>query len=370
MCATLGVLVLPACNPSGGGQAAVAPQPGVTSGPPAVAAAPAASSPAASAAPAGGGATAPGAPPEASEPKGPQPAATLEPPTVELGPFVRELDQPVVSLALGEARAAALGTEPWLHEKGAWKKIAFPEKLRFSPEGREDGRIFFGRDDRPRIMGSRVRDGHPAQLYLRYRNERWNVERGEIAKLRDPPPQGMFGVLGHADPEVVCKVGDDCIIKRRTGWKMMGAGPGSPRVELHNGVAWALYPDSVARLEDDHRWVTVGAPAPFKAPGGVWALGDEVWISEPGADRVHHFRGGTWTSQPSPVAAPRGMWGTGRDDVWLAGGGGLAHFDGERWSRVAGPSGPLAEVHGRGGEVWAAGASGVWVRHATVGAKR
>ncbi len=167
-------------------------------------------------------------------------------------------------------------------------------------------------------------------------------------------------MLGHADPEVVCKVGDECIVKRRTGWKTMPAGPGSPRVELVDGVPWALYPDAVARLEDDKRWTTVGAPAPFKHPGGIWARGDDVWVSEPDADRIHHFHDGKWDSSASVVGAPRGLFASAPTDLWLAGKQGLAHYDGSTWSRVAGPSGPLSLVRGRAKQIWAAGASGVW----------
>ncbi len=283
---------------------------------------------------------------------------------MSLGVFRRELPEAVVSLALGETRSAALGEDAWLHEKGSWRRIAIPEKLRFRQGDGEGGRIFFGRDDRTRIMGTRMRDGKPSQLYLRHRNDQWREERNEIAKLRDPPPQGMWGVLGHADPEVVCKVGDECIIKRRSGWKMMPAGTTSPRVELHNGVAWALRPDAVERLEEDRRWVTVGAPAPFRDPGGVWALGDDLWVSEPTSGKLHHRRDNAWSSEASPVGAPRGFWGTARDDVWLAGATGLAHFDGKVWARVEGPTGPLQEVHGRGCEVVAAGPAGVWARRA------
>lgn len=282
-------------------------------------------------------------------------------PSVDLGVFAHELSEPVVSLALGEQRAAALGEEPWLQEKGKWRKISFPERLR--PEsGAHDARIFFGRDDKPRIMGARRRDGQVAQLYLRYRFEKWIEERNEVAKLLEAPPQPLFGILGHADPEVACKVGSLCIIKRRTGWKTMPPGPGAPRVELHEGVPWALYPDAIARLDGDQRWLTVGAPAPFHAPGGVYAAGRELWVSEPAAGKLHHHDGQGWRSLSAPVSGPRGMWGTGPHDVWLAGDGGLVHFDGSSWKRVAGVEGPVAEVYGRGEEIWAAGGAGVWSR--------
>jgi hypothetical protein len=292
----------------------------------------------------------------------PAAAPPPESPSVDLGRFERVLDVPVRSLALGEPRVAVLGDEPWMLEKNTWKKLPLADKLKAKSGERDDGRIFFGRDDRPRIMGTRFRDGGTVQLYLRYRNDRWNDERNEIAKLRDPPAAGLFGVLGHADPEVVCKMGDDCIIKRRTGWKMMPAGPGRPRVELALGTAFALHADSVVRLDDDHVWTPIGAPAPFRDPAGVWGTKDDVWVSEPAASRLHRFHGGAWTTIPAPFDSPRGLWGTAANDVWLAGGGGLAHFDGTTWSRVAGVAASLAEVAGREGEVWAAGEGGVFRR--------
>lgn len=311
----------------------------------------------------------------ASAPAEPPPAVVvpaevhLAPPVVDKGAFTHEITVPIVSIAMGEPRVAALGAEPWILEKGSWTKLPYPDHIRATLREGAEGRIFFGRDDRPRVMGVRQHKGHAAQLYLRQRDGVWADASGEIGKLRDLPAQALFGVLGHADPEVVCKIDDDCIIKRRTGWKMLRAGSIRTRIDLQGGVAWAIYPDSVARLEDDKRWVTVGAPAPFRDPGGLWARGDEVWVSEPVSGRLFHLREGAWASEPAPFASPRGLWGPARDDIWLAGAGGLAHYDGSRWSIVAGPTGPLSEVDGRPGEVWAAGESGVWA-HREAGAAR
>lgn len=291
------------------------------------------------------------------------PPAPPQVPTVDLGTFAHELDEPVVSLGIGDPKVAVLGVEPWLYTVGKWKKIAFPEK--FKPAGGQpyNGRIFFGRDDRVRIMGTREKDGHAAQLYLRHRNDIWIEEKKEVAKLLDPPAQPLWGILGNADPEVACKLDDICIVKRRSGWKTMPAGPGTPRVDLFDGVAWAMHPDSVAKLEKDKRWITIGSPAPFKNATGFAASGDEVWVGEETNDKLHHFRNGVWTTEPSPVSGPRGMWATTREDVWLAGVGGLAHYDGKTWSRVNGPLGPLVEVQGRDADVWAVGKTGVWARH-------
>lgn len=295
----------------------------------------------------------------------------LEPviPSADLGKFVHELDVPVISLAIGDPKIAVLGVEPYLYSVGKWRKIPFPAKFK-APEGKPyEGRIFFGRDDRVRIMGRQDRNGQAAQLYLRHRNDIWIEEKREIAKLLEPAVNPLWGVLGHADPEVVCKKDDVCIVKRKSGWKTIPAGPGTPRVDLFEGIPYAMHPDSVAKLEKDKTWVTQGAPAPFKNATGMAAIAKELWVGEESENKLHHFVNGTWVTEPSPVAGPRGMWAPSRDDVWLAGVGGLAHFDGTSWSKVLGPEGPLVEVQGRKAEVWAIGQTGVWARHRKPSAK-
>ncbi|MCC6648325.1 MAG: hypothetical protein IT374_22490 [Polyangiaceae bacterium] len=297
------------------------------------------------------------APPPAASASAATPAA---PTPLDLGAWTRELEAPVTSLALGEPRVAALAGDPWLLEGGAWRRVPLPEALRPPPGVRDDARVYFGRDDWPRIMGARTDAGGARQLYLRWKGGRWIAEKNELAKLADPPLAALFGLLGHADPEVVCKVGDDCIIKRRTGWKMLRASVAPFRVELHDGRAWGLLDGAVGRLDADKAWTRVAPPSPVGQIGGVFATGDELWLSEPGAGALHHLKHGAWSRHDAPGARPLGMWGTGPSDVWLATADGVARFDGAAWARVKGPSGPLAEVFGRGGEVWAAGESGAW----------
>lgn len=279
-----------------------------------------------------------------------------------MGQFSHDIEEPIHSIGVGEPRVAALGMDPWIFEKNKWKKIAFPSKFRPSNNEPHPARIFFGRDDRPRIMGAKNKDGKLSQLYLRYKDDEWMEERKEIAKLLDAPAKPLFGVLGHADPEVACKMDDECIIKRRTGWKRMPSGPLTPRVDLQHGFAWALYPDSIARLEDDKRWVTVGGPAPFKNAAGFCALGGQVWVSEAASNKVFHYADSKWQTSASILTKPSAMWCAGLDDVYLTGAEGLAHYDGKTWSLVTGPKGPLTEIMLRGEDIWVAGPSGLWSR--------
>ncbi len=277
------------------------------------------------------------------------------------------LTQPVLSLALGKPRVAAIvsmGEQaiPMLFEGGKWRSIAVPAQLQVTASDLESSRIYFGRDDRPRIMGARRVDGQTRQLYLRFRAGQWKVEKAEIGRLAGDPPAAMWGLLGHADPEVVCKLGDKCIIKRLTGWQMMDAGDSALRVDLQGKEAFAIGRGSVAIL-DGLKWRDVTSGAKVEVPRGVWGDGKEFWISDgaQGGAKLWHGKDGSWESFPCPVSEPGALWGSGPADVWLAGGEGLAHYDGTTWVRVAGVEGPLAEVFGREGEVWAAGVTGAWL---------
>jgi hypothetical protein len=171
----------------------------------------------------------------------------------------------------------------------------------------------------------------------------------------------LYGLLGHADPEVVCKPSVMCIIKRRSGWTMFTPGADRPKhVLLSEGVGWSVYDRRVERLHDDG-WKPVGDPAPFTQAWGVVSAQPALWVSDPQQNALFRHDPTGWTRIPSPIAGPRGMWATGPKDIWLAGQGGAAHYDGTRWSRVEGVKGPLVTVTGRdASEVWLAGESGVW----------
>ena len=284
--------------------------------------------------------------------------------TVALGPVTRVLDLPVASLALGRPAVAALvhqdgGLVPWWTDaKGSWRAIPLPAALALSDATAPGARIHFGRNDKPRILGTRTVEGANRPLYLRFRGSSWVADKEEVPELLAGSPAGLYGVLGHADPEVVCKVGASCLIKRLSGWKRMDAAATAPRVDLQGGRAFAVWPTEVAVL-DGLRWQVLSADVDLVDARGVWGDQAETWISGGESTLWHHTAEG-WDTQAAPVTGADQLWGSGPDDVWLAGTGGLAHYDGTRWARVADVEGPLSEVFGRHGEVWAAGESGVW----------
>ena len=254
-----------------------------------------------------------------------------------------------------------------MHDGTTWRKLPLPANLR-APAGSTDRlQVFFGRDDRPRLMGVRRPDGATdprtgSAVYLRWRDERWATARSEIGKLGGAPEGPLWGVLGEDDPEVACKVGDVCIIKRRTGWTTIPALEPFARGYLCSGQPYATEASRVYRL-DNSAWQPLFVSAPFHAPlTGFWAQSNEVqWVSVAGENALYRYANSTWTRFDSPVGAPEQLWGSGPNDVWVVGRDGAGHFDGTTWLCVEGIEGPLTEVVGRkSGEVWFGGGSGLW----------
>jgi len=292
----------------------------------------------------------------------PQPEAPPPPESVALLSFERVLEEPIKSIAVGKPpRVAALGDEPWLLDTEGWRKKALPNQYSLAAGSRVE--IFFGRDNRPRLMGttSVSPEGSGTQaVYLRLKNAGWQKEPSEIGRLGGLPHGGLFGVLGHDDPEVVCKVGDVCIVKRVTGWTTLPSGPGMPRVFMHGGEVWALHPDRVSALTSTG-WENLPAP-PWSNPTGLWgAMNGVVWVSVASENALYRFESNAWSKVASPVKAPRGLWGTSQTDVWVTGDDGAGHYDGMSWRGVVGPEGPLEVVTGAGAQdVWVGGRSGLW----------
>jgi hypothetical protein len=313
---------------------------------------------------------------EPTQSQAPSPPPVSEPPTttpsqaereepkkepVALLSFERVLDRPIRSIALGNPPSVAvLSDQPWVFDAGGWKEVPLPAAHALAPESRVE--IYFGRDNRPRLMGSTL-DGAEgsAAIYLRLKAPGWQREPGEIGRLGGLPRGGLFGVLGHDDPEVVCKVDDVCIVKRRTGWTTVPSGPGMPRVFMHDGAVFALHGDRVMTL-GDKGWEAPGRAAPWSGGTGLWGSPEAgPWVSVAGENALYLREGESWTRVSSPVQEPRGLWGTSARDVWVGGKDGLGHYDGVEWRIVRGVPGPLEVVTGSGPEdVWVGGKAGLF----------
>lgn len=287
-------------------------------------------------------------------------------PLLRLADVEQVVKAPVHSLAIDPERGkvAALGQQPWLYEGDNWKAIEPPDELRPAKGERDEARIHFGRDNQPRIMGTRHGAQGPRQLYLRYRFGSWREEPRELAAFAGKPHAAIYGVLGWDDPEVLCKVGEFCLIKQRSGWSQVPLPVDPPRtalrIDLGAGGAYALLDRQLLRL-GNKTWAPVGGDGPWKGtPGGAWIRERGGWVSAPEEDALYEHDGTRWQRHASPVREPRGLWAGRAGELWIAGRDGAGYLDGSNPWRVAQIPGPLTEVIGRGDRIWFAGPVGVW----------
>jgi hypothetical protein len=294
----------------------------------------------------------------------PPPAAPA--PILRLSEVAQVLAAPVVSLALDPKRGqvAALGAQPWLFDGSRWLPIPLPSPLHPQAGEHDEVRIHFGRDSQPRIMGNRFGADGSRQLYLRFRHGGWREEPKELASFAGKPRAAIYGVLGWDDPEVVCKVGELCLVKQRSGWSQAPLPVPGPtmalRIDLGLGGVYALLPRQLLRL-DQGGWVAVGGSGAWQhPPGGAWLHRAGGWVSVPEEDALYHYDGRSWRRHPSPVHEPRGLWAGSEQELWIAGSDGAGYYDGERFWRVEGVAGPVAEIVGRADRLWFGGAGGVW----------
>ena len=271
--------------------------------------------------------------------------------------FRRVRAEPVSSIAAGKPpKLAALARgEVLLFEDSRWQRLAAPETE--DPELAVE--VFFGRDDHPRLMGYRRSGARTEPFYRRYRGGRFRPEPSELGPL-SAPDGALYGVLGHADPEVVCVPGRFCLVKRVSGWSRAGAHREPVRVVLTGGAAWALGRASVERLEGE-RWVAMAPERTWHAPADVLVDADgAILVVEPALGSVTRLRDGRWEPSPVPIRRPLALASSSPADLWLVGEGGAAHFDGSTWARVPGVEGPLERVMVAAGIVWLAGSAGLY----------
>jgi hypothetical protein len=220
--------------------------------------------------------------------------------------------------------------------------------------------VFYGRDDRVRVVGGRGRAGEGASpgIYLRWKPGGFRDAPYELGKLATMP-RPLVSVLGNDDPEIVCQPGDTCLVKRRSGWRFLEAPADIGHVTLGEGEGFAIAGKQLLRLGD--HWEPVGPPGEWGVADALFATRDRAWVVETAAGRIHAFDGARWQAVPSVVERPHALWGARGDALWLVGDGGLGFFDGQGWRTVAEAPAPLAAVAGRGAdEVWVGGEHGLF----------
>lgn len=293
------------------------------------------------------------APASAAPEPAPAPVAAPKPaalPVYDGVSFRQVLDVPIHYVAFAPSgKVAAVGEDVWVGDGASLKKLPAPGPAL------ADVRVYFGRDDQPRLMGAE--GGAP--VYRRFRGGRWQSGATEIGRLGSGKSAPLFGVLGNDDPEVVCKVGDGCIVKRRSGWQTITPPEGRPSVSLEHGTTWALAPATLLRLESEG-FRAFGGTLPFSHATAISATSErDVWVAEP--DALYRFDGKSWARLDAPVDGIAGVWAAAEKDVWVVGQGGAVHYDGATWSRVKEPSGALRLATGpSAADVWLAGKAGLF----------
>ncbi len=270
--------------------------------------------------------------------------------------FERVLERPCRALALDrEPYVAALGDDVvTVIDKRGQHDEKLPDALRGS--GLELG-VFFGRDYRVRVAGTAHGPRGDEVRYYRSLPGGLKPALDELGPLGARGGPGLVALLGTADPEIVCRIGQSCLIKRISGWSRASAPAGLERVGLSLGRGWAIAGTSFFVLDKD--WSGVGARGPWQKADDAFVRGDHACVVERGASRMHHFDGAAWHSSPAPVAGPRSVWGS-EDTLWIAGDGGAATHDRGAFEKVAGIE-RVAQVLGRDSrDVWLCGESGVY----------
>jgi hypothetical protein len=268
----------------------------------------------------------------------------------------REIEAPATALALDlPPHVAALSSAAvWIHDARGWRSEALPASVVKEPPPKLA--IFYGRDHRVRVVGTHLSSGGVGSVYLRSKAGGLVDGGSEIGHFADGRG-GLVAVLGDKDPEIVCRLGDACVVKRRSGWTFVPIPADLERVALGEDVGWAVGGHAIHRL--DERFHVLGDPGSWQRADDLFALHDRAFVVETDAGRIHAFDGSRWQVTPSPIPRPRAMWGASANALWLVGDG-IAFFDGSAW-RVAPPVGAFAAVLGRSAsDVWVVGAAGVF----------
>jgi hypothetical protein len=276
--------------------------------------------------------------------------------TVSAQTFERVSERPCRAIALDkEPYWAALGDDVvTVNDKKGRHQEQLPESLRGT--GLSVG-VFFGRDYRVRIAGTAHTPKGDEVRYFRSLPGGLRPAPDELGPLGKPGAPGLVALLGTADPEIVCRPGDRCLIKTVNGWAKASSPNGLERVGLSIGGGWGIAGKSFFKLEKDWRAL----------PSGGWVKGDDGFVRdgqacvvEHDASRLHHFDGAAWHASPAPVAGPRSLWGN-AETLWIGGDGGAAAFSDGRFRVLNGAPRHVVQVLGRArNDVWLCSADGVF----------
>ena len=270
--------------------------------------------------------------------------------------FERVLDKPCRALALDrEPYVAALGDDSvTVLDKRGTHEEALPDALRGA--GMSVG-VFFGRDYRVRVAGTAHTPQGDEVRYYRSLPGGLKSALDELGPLGRRGGPGLVALLGTADPEIVCRQGESCLIKRVSGWAKASAPAGLTRVGLSLGSGWAIAGKTFFNLGKD--WQPIAAPGPWQTADDAFVRGADACVVEHDRNRMHHYDGQAWHSSPSPIAGPRSGWGS-RASRWIGGDGGAAVFADGAFQKLPAAL-HVAQVLGRSADdVWLCTSEGVY----------
>ncbi len=278
------------------------------------------------------------------------------------------LEQPGYALAVDrEPHVALLGRDE-IHVGSAkgFRSEALPAEA--VGEQASLRRIFYGRDYRVRLLFDVTRGSAGETRYFRLMPDgfrRQPDELGPLAQAAKGDTAGadrrLIALLGTADPEIVCRNADLCLIKRQSGWANVKPPADLRLVAIDAGRAFALAGSALFELENDKRWKSLSEAGPWKVPRQLFVAGGRAWVLERDEAKLYAFDGASWTTIASPVGAPHAIWGGAADALWLGGQAGLAFFDGHAWRIVDQVTGTVYAVLGRTAQdLWFAGDQGLF----------
>ncbi len=276
-----------------------------------------------------------------------------------LAEFVQERPEPVARLALDKPpHVAALGEKSvFIHDAKGWHEQALPKAV--SAAADLEIELFYGRDYRVRIVGAYSSPDGERSVYLRSVPSGLKPAPGELGRLGSSTRGALVAVLGTADPEVVCRPGEVCLIKRVNGWTTLNAPAELSLAAVSHGSGWVVAGERVLRA--DREWMPLEPKGPWKQPNALFAVGERVFVTEASPPRVYELGDGAWKIHESPVGVVSSIWGLGPEAYWIAGDAGVAYFDGKAFRPVpAAPKGTRRILGRSEAEVWFAALSGLY----------
>jgi hypothetical protein len=286
--------------------------------------------------------------------------------------FERVVEAAVHSVALGpKGDVAAIGEGAWLRRSQS-NKPGF-ERLPDPKVPLAGASVYLGRDHLPRLMGSAPNaapEGGVVAIYRRFRNGTWIPAPKELGSLAEPDQGALEGILGDDDPEIVVKVGKQCLVKRRTGWTPLPALPAPGAYAIAGGEGWAHCNGQLLHFAKK-AVVPVGSTSAFQraralaasSPSAMWALS----LEGSGRSELFAFDGQAWRFEPCPVAEPRAMTALPDGTLWLGGVGELCRWQSGSWQRAelrTADGTALGEVRSLAARnadaIWIASSTGLW----------